>query len=54
MDDEYSRTGVAEIFMEVEPFVGKCHVAVIECRTWKDWAQQIKQKLDEHYPDAIQ
>jgi len=54
MDDEYVRNGVAEIFMEVEPLAGKRHVTVTEHRTRKDWAQQIKQMLDERYPDAIQ
>jgi uncharacterized membrane protein YccC len=54
MDDEYVRYGVAQIFMEVEPLAGKRHVAVTERRTRKDWAQQIKQMLDQRYPDAIQ
>lgn len=53
VDDEYVRNGVAEIFMEVEPLAGKRHVAVTERRTRKDWALQIKQMLDERYPDAI-
>ena len=53
IDDEYVRNGVAEIFMEVEPLGGKRHVAVTERRTRKDWALQIKQLLDERYPDAI-
>jgi hypothetical protein len=53
IDDEYVRNGVAEIFMEVEPLAGKRHVAVTEHRTKKDWATQIKQMLDERYPDAI-
>jgi len=53
MDDEYVRNGVAEIFMEVEPLAGRRHIAVTERRTRKDWAQQIKQMLDERYPDAI-
>jgi hypothetical protein len=52
IDDEYVRNGVAEIFMEVEPLAGKRHVAVTEHRTRKDWALQIKQMLDERYPDA--
>ncbi len=52
MDDEYVRKGVVEIFMEVEPLAGKRHVAVKEHRTRKDWAQQIKQMLDERYPEA--
>lgn len=53
VDDEYVRNGVAEIFMEVEPLAGKRHVAVTERRTRKDWAMQIKQMLDDRYPDAI-
>jgi len=53
MDDEYVRNGVAEIFMEVEPLIGRRHVVATERRTRKDWALQIKQMLDERYPDAI-
>jgi len=53
IDDEYVRKGVVEIFMEVEPLAGKRHVTVTEHRTRKDWAQQIKQMLDDRYPDAI-
>lgn len=53
IDDEYVRNGVAQIFMEVEPLAGKRHVTVTERRTRKDWALQIKQMLDERYPDAI-
>jgi transposase len=53
VDDEYVRHGVVEIFMEVEPLGGKRHVAITEHRTRKDWASQIKQMLDERYPDAI-
>ena len=53
IDDEYVRNGVVEIFMEVEPLAGKRHVAVTEHRTRKDWAHQIKQMLDDRYPDAI-
>jgi len=46
------RNGVAEIFIEVEPLAGKRHVAATEQRTRKDWARQIKEMLDERYPDA--
>jgi hypothetical protein len=52
IDDEYVRNGVAEIFMEVEPLAGRRHVAVTEHRTRIDWALQIKQMLDERYPDV--
>jgi DDE superfamily endonuclease len=53
IDDEYVRNGVTEIFMEVEPLAGRRHVVVTERRTRKDWAAQIKQMLDERYPDAL-
>lgn len=52
VDDEYIRCGVAQIFMEVEPLTGKCHVEVKERRTRKDWAIVIKTMLDERYPNA--
>ena len=51
-DDEYVRNGVAQIFMEVEPLMGRRHVAITERRTRKDWAQQIKEMLDDRYPEA--
>ena len=52
MDHEYVRKGVAEIFMEVEPLAGKRHVAITQRRTRKDWALQIKQMLNDRYPEA--
>lgn len=52
IDDEYVRNGVAEIFMEVEPLTGRRHVAITERRTRKDWAEQIRQMLDERYSHA--
>ena len=39
--------------MEVEPLGGRRHVAVTENRTRKDWAVQIKEMLDQRYPNAI-
>jgi hypothetical protein len=53
MDDEYVRHGVVEIFMEVESLSGRRQVVVTERSTRKDWARQIKQMLDERFPDAI-
>jgi hypothetical protein len=47
MDDEYISNDVAVIFIEVEPFAGKRHMMIFECRTKKDWALQIKRMLDE-------
>ena len=52
IDHEYVRNGVAEIFLEVEPLSGRCHVAITEHRTRKDWAAFIKGMLDERYPQA--
>jgi hypothetical protein len=46
-------TGVAEIFLEVEPLAGRRHVDITERRTAKDWAACIKGRLDERYPRAI-
>jgi hypothetical protein len=39
--------------MEVEPLAGRRHVAVMERRTRKDWAMQIKEMLDKRYPNAL-
>lgn len=52
IDDEYIRNGVAEIFMEVEPLAGRRHVEIMERRTRKDWAKQIKHMLEDRYPHA--
>lgn len=51
-DDEYVRNGVASILLEVEPLGGKRHVEITERRTRIDWAQFIKEMLEERYPDA--
>ena len=51
-DDEYVRNGVASIFLEVEPLGGKRQVKITERRTRIDWAQFVKEMLDERYPDA--
>ena len=51
-DYEYERNGVCNLFMFFEPLSGNRHVAVTERRTKVDWAMQIKQLLDVHYPNA--
>jgi len=53
-DYEYKRNGVANIFMMFEPLVGKRYVKVTERRTKKDWAECIRQLVDELYPQAEQ
>lgn len=52
MDDEYVRNGVASIFLEVEALEGKRKVKITERRTRIDWANFIKEMLDERYPFA--
>lgn len=51
-DYEYRRNGVANLFMIFEPLIGKRHVKVTERRTKKDWAQCVRQLVDEIYPQA--
>jgi len=51
-DYEYERNGVCNIFMFYEPFGGKRYVSITDRRTKKDWAIQIKELLDVHYPNA--
>ena len=51
-DYEYRRNGVCNLFMFSEPRVGRRHVSVTERRTKLDWAAQIKDLLDVHYPEA--
>lgn len=49
-DYEYERNGVCNLFMFFEPLGGKRRVSVTDRRTKGDWAMQIKQLLDVHYP----
>ena len=51
-DFEYERNGVRNLFMFYEPFGGIRYVSVTDRRTRKDWALQIKELLDNHYPNA--
>jgi hypothetical protein len=52
VDYEYERAGVMNLFMVSEPLAGKRWVTVTEHRTKVDWAHQIKELVDEHYPEA--
>ena len=52
VDDEYVRHGVADIFMAVEPMAGKRFVSITERRTRVDWAEFMRDVMDNHYPDA--
>lgn len=51
-DYEYERNGICNLFMFYEPFGGKRYVSITDRRTKVDWALQIKELLDNHYPSA--
>lgn len=51
-DSEYSRNGVANLFIAFEPLVGQRLVDVTDQRTRIDFAHFIKKLVDEHYPTA--
>ena len=51
-DYEYERGGVVNLFMFCEPLQGRRWVDVTEQRTKVDWAHQIKELVDERYPEA--
>ena len=52
-DYEYVRNGTANLFMMVEPLGGWRHVNVTARRTKEDFAAQIKELVDVHYPDVV-
>jgi len=49
---EYDRHGVANVFMFSEPLGGWRHASVTDRRTKVDWAEEIKNLVDVHYPQA--
>jgi hypothetical protein len=51
-DYEYARGGVLNLFCVCEPLRGWRTVTVTDRRTMLDWAEQIKQLVDVHYPEA--
>lgn len=51
-DSEYIRHGTCSIFVFTEPLKGWRHVSVLERRTRKDWAHQIAELLEVHYPNV--
>jgi len=51
-DYEYDRHGVANVFMFCEPLGGWRRASVTDRRTKVDWAEQIKDLVDVHYPQA--
>jgi len=51
-DYEYKRNGTCNIFVAVEPKVGKHHIQVTDHRTRKDFAQFMKWLIDKKYKKA--
>jgi hypothetical protein len=51
-DYEYSRQGVANLFLFFNPLENKRWIQVTERRCRTDWATAMKQLADEIYPDA--
>lgn len=52
IDYEYRREGTANLFMLFEPLRGWRHVAVTDRRTKLDFAEQMRQLVDVHFPQA--
>ena len=52
-DYEYCRNGTANLFMVVEPLAGRRQVTVTSRRTKLDFAQQMRELVDVHYPKAV-
>jgi transposase len=52
IDYEYRRCGTANLFILVEPLAGWRHVDVTERRTNQDFARQMRELVDVHYPEA--
>jgi len=51
-DYEYERNGTANVFVFTEPLTGWRQVAVTDHRRKTDWAEQIRQLVDVHRPEA--
>jgi transposase len=51
-DYEYERAGTRNMFMACEPLKGKRYVKVTERRTKRDWAEFIRELVDQRYPSA--
>jgi hypothetical protein len=52
VDYEYRREGTCNLFLHVEPLRGWRHVEVTERRTAADFAFQMRDLVDIHYPSA--
>jgi hypothetical protein len=52
VDYEYSRQGQRNLFVTVEPMVGRCSVRMTERHTSVDFAEHLRWLVDEEYPEA--
>ena len=52
VDYEYEREGVVNLFLFCEPLAGRRWVDVTDHRTKADWAHQIRELVDDRYPEA--
>ena len=51
-DYEYERYGARNLFMSVEPLMGRRRVRITERRAGVDFAHELRAIVDEDYPDA--
>jgi hypothetical protein len=51
-DYEYCRNGTCNLFLWVEPLAGRRNVTATDRRTASDLAEQLRDIVDVHYPDA--
>jgi hypothetical protein len=51
-DTEYARNGTANLFLVCQPLAGWRHVEVTDRRTKHDFALQMRDLVDVHFPDA--
>ena len=52
VDYAYERRGTANLFLVTEPLTGWRHVDVTDRRTKHDFAQQMRELVDRHFPNA--
>jgi DDE superfamily endonuclease len=52
VDYEYERKGTANLFLVTEPLTGWRHVDVTDRRTKPDFARQMRDLVDRHFPNA--
>ena len=51
-NSEYVRNGTCNLFMFNAPLLGWRRAEVTESRTMQDWAQQVRQLVEDDFPDA--